>query len=202
MMSLSTCCMAPLAGISIASSSLFASPLVFEASGTIEMFSSSFGGADQYPFLGATDNDLVRFHFEFDTDAMPDSVDGDWYRYEFDGSSSYIDLGPNRAYFETIILSTGTTNSGSGGVSFTGINDTLGFQAFAGLFGAAPMTGSIPDSLSFDDFNSSTFDANSSQNQFLLPIAFGVLDSASITPTPSTMAPLFCGMMIMGRRRR
>jgi hypothetical protein len=190
-------------GVTAAATHAAGAPLVFEATGTIEMFSSSFLGADRLPFLGAADNDPVFFHFEFDSDAAPSSVDGDWYQYTFDGSSSYIDLGPNRAYFETFVLSTGVTSSGYGGITFTGENQSLRFSAGAGLFSYSPLSGEIPTALDFDEFTSQRdFYADSFSNQFLLPIAFGGLNSASITPTPSSVLPIACGALLMTRRRR
>jgi len=179
-----------------------AAPLVFRASGTIEMF-SHFSGSEFHPFTGVADNDPVLFHFEFDTDATPSSIDGDWYRYSFDGSSSYVELGTNRAYFETIVLGTGVSSSGSGGITFTGENQSLGFSAGARLFSFSPLSGEIPIALDFDEFTSQQdFYADSFSNQFLLPIAFGSLDSASITPAPSSIFPFACGALLMTRRRR
>ncbi|MBO6740052.1 MAG: hypothetical protein JJ916_09350 [Phycisphaerales bacterium] len=189
-------------GIACAISGASAAPLVFRASGTIEMF-SHFSGSEFHPFTGVADNDPVLFHFEFDTDATPSSIDGDWYRYSFDGSSSYVELGTNRAYFETIVLGTGVTSSGYGGITFTGENQGLRFSAGAGLFSYSPLSGEIPTSLDFDEFTSQRdFYADSYSNQFLLPIAFGSLDSASITPTPSSALPIACGALLMTRRRR
>ena len=176
--------------------------LTLEATGTVEMFSSSFNGANQFPFVGLNDGDAISYRYQFDTSSMPTSVEGGIANYEFDSSGSYIQLGDSEMNFDSVTLRIGTHINGNGVLSFTGYNSALGVSTSMLLLGPDSLSMGLPQSVDFESFTSQReFYVDTDANEFLLPVAFGNLNSAQITPSPATI-PLVMGGLLIGTRRR
>lgn len=198
MMSLKTVIIASALGLVSfnASSEIF----TFESTGVIEQFGVGFGGADQFPFIGLAAGDQIFFHFEYDINTLPTSNDGLKASYNFDGAGSFVRLGSTTLEFDEISISLG---SGAGGhMSFNGSIASLGFSAGLTIEGPTPLQIDLPTSIDLSQFTwSRNSGANSDQNQFLLPIVMGTVDTAVITPAPATI-PLIMGGLLVGTRRR
>jgi len=177
--------------------------LALEGTGTIEQFSPSFDGADLFPFVGLNDGDAISFHYQFDTNTLPSSIDGMIATYELDATGSYMQLGESVMTFDSVTMRVGTSNSDHGLFTFLGHNSIFGASAFVGLFDSDPLSMDIPHAIEFDSFTwSRDFYADTDANQFLLPIAFGILDSAQIVPAPGLGSLIATGLLFGLRRRR
>jgi len=177
--------------------------LALEGAGTIEQFSGSFAGADQFPFIGLNDGDAISFRYQFDTTASAVSFDGLIANYAFSGDGSLMQLGSSMLTFDSMTMRVGTTTSGGGEIELHGFNSALGVSASVSFFSSSAMAMDLPTSFDFNSFDSfREFDADSNLNQFLLPIAFGTLDSAQIVPTPGMGSFIAAGLLIGLRHRR
>ncbi len=167
--------------------------------GTVDMFGSGFDGADSAPFFGIGDGDAIVFHMEFDANAAAVSDNGLVATYEFLGGGSFFQMGQNVTSIETLSITVGT----SGFIRFHAMNLGLGFSANMDFVGLDPFASTaLPGSFDLADGGFGELDADSSLNQFLLPIVLGSAQSATITPTPGTGLVMLGGAMVCGRRRR
>ena len=168
-----------------------------------EQFGFGFGGADQYPFAGESAMSDVSFSFSYDSDAVPYEVEGGIARYEFVGSGSSFTLGANTVEFDSVRIIVGTSQSGNGVISMSGVNDALGVDAGVQFESIAPIGTALPTSFDLNGFDLfRSFSMNSDQNQFLLPILFGSVTDASLVPAPGAIGVLGLGCLVGARRRR
>lgn len=200
MMSLKTVIM--VSALGFVSFSASAEILALEGTGTVEMFSSGFNGADLFPFVGLNDGDAISYRYQFDTNTSPASIEGGFANYEFDSSGSYMQLGDSVLNFDSVTLRIGTHINGNGVLSFTGYNSALGVITSMLLLGPDSLSMDLPQSIDFESFTSGReFYANSDANEFLLPIVFGNLNNAQITPAPGVLSVALCSLLYGSRRR-
>lgn len=186
----------------LAASTSTAGILALEATGTVEMFGSSFDGAGQFPFVGLNEGDAMEFRFAYDTAAAPVSNNGSIAFYEFSGTDSWVRLGDSTVQFDWIRIGVGTSFSG-GVLSFSGFSAVHGMSAGLQLEGPGALSTDLPTALELDDFPwFRASSANSDLNQLLLPIVMGSVDTAVITPSPAGLCVMGLGLAGVWRRRR
>ncbi len=190
-------------GLASACSITHAELFTFHATCSIEMVSPGFDGANQFPFLGLDDTDTAEFTFIYDTDTLPDLIDGGMARYSFDRDDASIRLGDSTAFFDSFTIWVGTSVQGHRSLGFRGINTSLNLVAGIGFSGISPLPSDLPTSLDLDTFNlGRSFDADSTLNQRLLPIVFGGVQTATITPAPGGAMLMGLSGLLATRRRR
>jgi uncharacterized protein (TIGR03382 family) len=171
----------------------------YDGTGTVEMFSGSFDGADSFPFLGLAEGSFYEFHFEFDANATAVSDNGTTAQYAFGGGGSFIQMGGSVVEIETL----GVTVSTTGFLGFHVENAGLGFTANIDMDGGVLDSTELPDSFELSQWGGGGYmDADSSENQFLLNIVLGSVQTATITPAPGTACLMLSGLGIVSRRRR
>lgn len=177
--------------------------LTLEVHAVVGEFFQGFEGGDRFPFVGLERLDGAFFQVQYDTDLEPVLIDGMAARYELDAAGSSLLLGESLLSFDTATLQIGTNSAGNGFVSFSGQNDEHGTRASFSMFGLSPMSMDLPRSLDLAQFSlGNDFSADSVDNQLLLPIAFGGLNSVAVVPAPGSMLVLVAGALATTRRRR
>lgn len=186
----------------LAASTSTAGVFTLEATGTVEMFGSSFDGAGLFPFNGLSEGDAMEFRFAYDTAATPVSNDGSLAFYEFSGTDSWVRLGDNTVQFDWIRIGVGTSFAGSL-LSFSGFSAVHDMSAGLQLEGPGTLSTDLPTALELGDFPwFRASSANSDLNQLLLPIVMGTVDTAVITPSPAGLGLLGFGLAAGWSRRR
>lgn len=186
----------------LAASASTAGIFTLEATGTVEMFGSSFDGAGLFPFNGLSEGDAMEFRFAYDTAATPVSNDGFLAFYEFSGTDSWVRLGDSTVQFDWIRIGVGTSFGGSL-LSFSGFSAVHGMSAGLQLEGPGTLSTDLPTALELGDFPwFRASSANSDLNQLLLPIVMGTVDTAVITPSPAGLGLLGFGLAAGWSRRR